>query len=260
MDWLNALAGFGVGGLVGLTGVGGGSLMTPILVLLFGTAPAVAVGTDLWFAAITKMAGGAMHHRRGGVDWQVVRRLSLGSLPTAVATLLWLHFSGAGRVTHGWLMTSLGGVLLLTSLAMLFKQRMHAYAQSLRTETPQAFRRAQPALTVAAGAILGLLVTLTSVGAGALGTVMLVYLYPRRMTPARLVGTDITHAVPLTVVAGTGHLLLGNVNLALLGLLLLGSLPGVLLGSHFSTKAPEGLLRMAIAAILALVGIKLILS
>ena len=260
MDWLNALAGFGVGGLVGLTGVGGGSLMTPILVLLFGTAPAVAVGTDLWFAAITKMAGGAMHHRRGGVDWQVVRRLSLGSLPTAVATLLWLHFSGAGRVTHGWLMTSLGGVLLLTSLAMLFKQRMHAYAQSLRTETPQAFRRAQPALTVAAGAILGLLVTLTSVGAGALGTVMLVYLYPRRMTPARLVGTDITHAVPLTVVAGTGHLLLGNVNLALLGLLLLGSLPGVLLGSHFSTKAPEGLLRMAIAAILALVGIKLVLS
>ena len=260
MEWLNALAGFGVGGLVGLTGVGGGSLMTPILVLLFGTAPAVAVGTDLWFAAITKMAGGAMHHQRGGVDWQVVRRLSLGSLPAAVATLLWLHFSGAGRVTNGWLMTSLGGVLLLTSLAILFKKRMHAYAQSLRSETPQAFRRVQPTLTVIAGAILGLLVTLTSVGAGALGTVMLVYLYPRRMTPARLVGTDITHAVPLTVVAGTGHLLLGNVNLALLGMLLVGSLPGVLIGSHFSTKAPEGLLRMAIAAILALVGIKLVLS
>ena len=260
MDWLNALAGFGVGGLVGLTGVGGGSLMTPILVLLFGTAPAVAIGTDLWFAAITKMAGGAMHHRRGGVDWEVVRRLSLGSLPTAVATLLWLHFSGAGRVTHGWLMSTLGGVLLLTALAMIFKKRMHAYAQSLRAETPQAFRRAQPALTVAAGALLGLLVTLTSVGAGALGTVMLVYLYPRRMTPARLVGTDITHAVPLTVVAGTGHLLLGNVNLMLLGMLLLGSIPGVLIGSHFSTKAPEGFLRMAIATILVLVGIKLLLS
>ena len=260
MDWLNALAGFGVGGLVGLTGVGGGSLMTPILVLLFGTAPAVAIGTDLWFAAITKMAGGAMHHRRGGVDWEVVRRLSLGSLPTAVATLLWLHFSGAGRVTHGWLMSTLGGVLLLTALAMIFKNRMHAYAQSLRAETPQAFRRAQPALTVAAGALLGLLVTLTSVGAGALGTVMLVYLYPRRMTPARLVGTDITHAVPLTVVAGTGHLLLGNVNLMLLGMLLLGSIPGVLIGSHFSTKAPEGFLRMAIATILVLVGIKLLLS
>ena len=260
MDWLNALAGFGVGGLVGLTGVGGGSLMTPILVLLFGTAPAVAIGTDLWFAAITKMAGGAMHHRRGGVDWEVVRRLSLGSLPTAVATLLWLHFSGAGRVTHGWLMSTLGAVLLLTALAMIFKNRMHAYAQSLRAETPQAFRRAQPALTVAAGALLGLLVTLTSVGAGALGTVMLVYLYPRRMTPARLVGTDITHAVPLTVVAGTGHLLLGNVNLMLLGMLLLGSIPGVLIGSHFSTKAPEGFLRMAIATILVLVGIKLLLS
>ncbi len=237
--------------MVGLTGVDGGSLMTPILVLLFGTAPAVAVGTDLWFAAITKMAGGAMHHSRVGVDWQVVRRLSLGSLPMAVATLLCLHFSGAGRVTNGWLMTS---------LAMLFTQRMHANAQSRRTETPQAFRRAQPALTVIAGVILGLLVTLTSVGAGALGTVMLVCLYPRRMTPARLVGTDITHAVPLTVVAGTGHLLLGNVNLALLGMLLPGSLPGVLIGSHFSTTAPEGLLRMAIAAILARVGVKLILS
>ena len=260
MDWLNALAGFGVGGLVGLTGVGGGSLMTPILVLLFGTAPAVAVGTDLWFAAITKIAGGAMHHRRGGVDWQVVRRLSLGSLPTAVATLVWLHVSGSGRVTSGGLMTALGGVLLLTSLAMLFKKRMHAYAQSLRADAPQAFHRVQPALTVAAGAMLGFLVTLTSVGAGALGTVMLVYLYPRRMTPARLVGTDITHAVPLTVVAGTGHLLLGNVNLALLGMLLLGSLPGVLIGSHFSTRAPERVLRMAIAAILALVGIKLLLT
>ena len=234
--------------------------MTPILVLLFGTAPAVAVGTDLWFAAITKMAGGAMHHKRGGVDWQVVRRPSLGSWPAAVATLVWLHTSGVGRVTNGWLMTAPGGVLLLTSLAMLSKKRMHAYAQSPRSETPQAFRRAQPAMTVAAEAVLGFLVTLTSVGAGALGTVILVYLYPRRMTPARLVGTDITHAVPLTVLAGTGHLLLGNVNLLLLGMLLLGSLPSVLIGSHFSSKAPEDVLRMAIAAILALVGIKLMLS
>lgn len=254
------MAGLAVGLLVGLTGVGGGALMTPILVLLFGHAPSVAVGTDLWFAALTKAAGGALHHGRGTVDWQVLRRLWLGSLPAALLTLSWLHLSGFDKLHHGGLLVALGGVLLLTALAMLFKNRIHAYGQGLRTQTPDAFVRAQPGLTVAAGAVLGFLVTLTSVGAGALGTVMLVYLYPRRLTPARLVGTDILHAVPLTVVAGTGHLLLGNVNLMLLGGLLLGSIPGVLLGSHFSSRAPDRLLRPTIAAVLALVGVKLLLG
>lgn len=260
MDIANALAGLGVGLLVGLTGVGGGALMTPILVLLLGTAPAVAVGTDLWFAALTKMAGGALHHGRGTVDWPVLRRLWTGSLPAAVLTLLWLHLSGAGRLHDGALLGALGGVLLLTALAMLLKNRIHAYARGLRTNTPATFKRMQPGLTVAAGAVLGVLVTLTSVGAGALGTVMLVYLYPRRLTPARLVGTDILHAVPLTVVAGTGHLLLGHVDLALLGSLLAGSVPGVLLGAHLSTRAPDHLLRPGIAAVLALVGVRLLLG
>jgi hypothetical protein len=245
---------------VGLTGVGGGALMTPILVLLFGTAPAVAVGTDLWFAALTKAVGGALHHGRGTVDWQVLRRLWTGSLPAALLTLLWLHGSGIGRRHDGGLLVALGGVLVLTALAMLLKNRIHAYGQGLRTQTPAAFRRAQPWLTVLAGAVLGFLVTLTSVGAGALGTVMLVYLYPRRLTPARLVGTDILHAVPLTVLAGSGHLLLGNVDLPLLGSLLLGSIPGVLLGAHFSTRAPDRLLRPGIAVVLALVGGKLLLG
>lgn len=260
MDGLNALAGFGVGLLVGLTGVGGGSLMTPILVLLFGHAPAVAVGTDLWFAALTKAAGGVLHHGRGTVDWQVLRRLWTGSLPAALLTLLWLQATGFGKQSNGTLLVILGGVLLLTALAMLFKNRIHAYGQGLRTHTPEAFKHAQPALTVAAGAVLGFLVTLTSIGAGALGTVMLVYLYPRRLTPARLVGTDILHAVPLTVLAGSGHLLLGNVNLPLLGSLLLGSVPGVLLGSHYSSRAPDRVLRPLIALVLALVGAKLFLG
>lgn len=154
----------------------------------------------------------------------------------------------------------LGGVLLLTALAMLFKNRIHAYGQGLRTHTPEAFKHAQPALTVAAGAVLGFLVTLTSIGAGALGTVMLVYLYPRRLTPARLVGTDILHAVPLTILAGTGHLLLGNVNLPLLGSLLVGSVPGVLLGSHYSSRAPDRILRPLIAVVLALVGFKMVMG
>jgi uncharacterized membrane protein YfcA len=260
MDWLYAVAGLGVGLMVGLTGVGGGALMTPILVLLFGISPATAIGTDLWFAALTKMAGGALHHSRGTVDWQVLRRLTLGSLPVALATLAWLHFSGASQLRSGLLMNALGAVLLLTAVAMVFKKRTQAFGLRLRGTAPDVFKAAQPALTVLAGAILGFLVTLTSIGAGALGAVMLVYLYPLRMTPARLVGTDIVHAIPLTIVAGTGHALLGNLQLDLLGLLLLGSVPGVLIGAHFSTRAPEGLIRPAIAVVLVAVGLKLIAS
>lgn len=258
MDWLNTAAGLGVGLMVGLTGVGGGALMTPILVLLFGVAPAAAVGTDLWFAALTKMAGGALHHSRGSVDWSVLRRLCGGSLPAAAVTLWWLHATGGSQTRQGFILQALGGVLVLTAVAMVFKKRMHAVGERIRSTAPEQFKRAQPGLTVLAGAVLGFLVTLTSVGAGALGTVMLVYLYPRRLTPARLVGTDIVHAIPLTLVAGTGHLLMGNVDLRLLGSLLVGSVPGVLIGAHFSTKTPETWLRAAIAAVLAVVGVKLL--
>jgi len=260
MDWLNALAGFGVGLIVGVTGVGGGSLMTPILVLLFGVAPASAVGTDLWFAAITKLVGGTVHHKRGGVDWQVVRRLSLGSLPVSAVTLLWLHQTGGAQTRQGLILVLLGGVLVLTALAMLLKNRMHAFGQALRSNAPARFKSAQPALTVLAGAVLGFLVTFTSVGAGALGAVMLLYLYPYRMTAGRLVGTDIVHAIPLTVVAGTGHLLMGNVDFGLLGSLLVGSIPGIVLGSTLAGRAPEHVLRTAIAVVLVLVGLKLIFS
>lgn len=252
------MAGFGVGTIVGITGVGGGALMTPILVLLFGVAPASAIGTDLWFAAITKMVGGAVHHARGTVDRPVLKLLCWGSLPASVATLAWLHLSDASRMKSGLLMTALGVVLLATAVAMLFRKRVQAFGLKLRTASPVDFKRAQPALTVVAGAVLGLLVTLTSIGAGALGAVMLVYLYPFRMTPNRLVGTDIVHAIPLTVVAGTGHLLMGNVDLALLGTLLIGSIPGIVIGSHLSTRMPEQWLRPAIAALLVVAGVKLV--
>jgi uncharacterized membrane protein YfcA len=260
MDWMNAVAGFGVGVMVGVTGVGGGALMTPILVLLFGVAPAAAVGTDLWFAAITKLVGGAVHHSKGSVDWQVLRRLALGSLPTSIVTLTWLHLAGMGQMKNGFILNALGAVLLLTALAMVFKNRTHALGQRLRATAPEQFKRAQPALTVLAGAILGFLVTLTSVGAGALGAVMLLYLYPWRMTPARLVGTDIVHAIPLTLVAGTGHMMMGNVDFSLLGGLLLGSIPGIVLGSLIGSKTPENLLRFAIAVVLTGVGAKLVMS
>lgn len=257
MDLPSAVAGFGVGLLVGLTGVGGGALMTPILVLVFGMAPAAAVGTDLWFAAITKMAGGAMHHSKGSIDRQVLLRLCLGSLPASVLTLIWLYATGGVQVKSGLILNALGAVLVLTAIAMVFKTRTQAMGLALRKNAPDQFKRAQPALTVLAGATLGVLVTLTSVGAGALGAVMLVYLYPFRMTPARLVGTDIVHAIPLTVVAGTGHLLMGNVDLLLLGQLLVGSIPGVLIGAHFSHKTPDRLLRLIIASMLAVIGLKL---
>jgi uncharacterized membrane protein YfcA len=258
MELHNVIAGFGVGLLVGLTGVGGGSLMTPILVLLFGVAPAAAVGTDLWFAAITKLAGGALHHTRGNVDAQVLRRLCLGSLPASVATIAWLHASGGGQLRQGLILNALGAMLLLTALAMIFRRQVQEFGRTLRVGSAAQFKAVQPALTVLSGAVLGVLVTLTSVGAGALCAVLLTYLYPLRMTPRRLVATDLVHAIPLTAVAGSGHLMMGNVDGGLLLQLLAGSIPGVLLGAHFSDRAPERVLRPLIALMLVAVGVKLV--
>jgi uncharacterized membrane protein YfcA len=260
MDLLNPLAGFLVGALVGFTGVGGGALMTPLLVFLFGFAPQTAIGTDLLFAAITKGFGTWVHGARGSIDWVVLRRLAAGSLPAAIGTLTLLHYFPEERRTGELLLPALGLALLLTSLAMLFQRFLHQLGQKLRTTRPDRFKRAQPGLTVAAGALLGFLVTLTSVGAGALGVVMLVYLYPYRLTPAKLVGTDIAHAVPLTLVAGVGHWSLGNVDFALLGSLLLGSIPGIVVGSRLTIRANSAHVRNAIAVVLAFVGGRLLLQ
>lgn len=260
MDLMLVVAGAMTGLIVGLTGVGGGALMTPLLLLVFGVAPLAAVGTDLWFAAITKLAGGALHHTRGNVDWQVMRRLSLGSISSSIVTLIWMHYSGGTQVRHGLILTTLGVMLVLTASAMILKAQIQAFGRSLRLNAAERFKHAQPALTVLAGVVLGVLVTLTSVGAGAIGAVILAYLYPLRMIPRRLVATDLVHAIPLTAVAGTGHLLMGNVNGGLLLQLLIGSIPGVLIGAHFADRAPEKLLRPLIAAVLVAVGVKLIAS
>lgn len=257
---LNVIAGFGVGVIVGLTGVGGGSLMAPIMILIFGVAPTTAVGTDLWFAGITKIVGGWIHGKKGTIDWQILRRLFLGSIPASLATLAWLHYSGVGKSNSKLMMQALGITLILTSIAALSRARVHAFGESLRGSSPHAFKAAQPALTVVGGVILGFLVTFTSIGAGALGAVMLLYLYPRRLTPLSLVGTDIVHAIPLTLVAGTGHLLMGNVNGELLGNLLIGSIPGIIIGSMLAMRAPEQFVRTAITIVLALVGLKMIFS
>lgn len=257
-DVLTALAGVLVGIVVGVTGIGGGSLMTPILVLFFGIAPQTAVGTDLLYASITKLAGVGVHHKHDTVDWQVVRRLACGSLPAAALTLAWMHFSAVGQMKSGLLITALAIALLITAVGMLLKDWLHDLGRRLRIGDSQRFIRWQPALTVVAGAIVGVLVSLTSIGAGALGTVMLLYLYPLRMTPKRLVGTDLAHAIPLALLAGLGHLSLGNVNFTLLFNLLAGSIPGVLVGSWISTRAPLNVLRYAIAAVLCAVAAKLL--
>ncbi|HEX7852929.1 MAG TPA: sulfite exporter TauE/SafE family protein [Sphingobium sp.] len=260
MDIVHAISGLLVGGLVGLTGVGGGSLMAPILILLIGVVPATAVGTDLWFAAITKAVGGTVHHRFGDPDWQVVRRMAYGSVPAAIVTLIILSHFQMGQVKHGFLMTMLGGALIVTAMATLSWGTIRKFAATVPPHHASTYRRVQPGLTVLAGAILGVLVSLTSVGAGALGTTMLLALYPRRMTPARLVGTDIVHAVPLTLVAGIGHLWLGNVDFRLLGSLLVGSIPGILIGSFLATRISGGIIRPFLALVLVASGTKMLLS
>jgi uncharacterized membrane protein YfcA len=264
MDWLHAVAGLFVGLMVGLTGVGGGSLMAPILILLFGVVPTTAVGTDLWFASITKSVGGLIHHRQGGMeggpDYQVIRRLCYGSLPAAALTLFWLAHMDTGQIKSGFIMTVLGVVLVLTAIATLFRGRFHEMARTARIETANSFLKYQPALTVLAGAVLGAMVTLTSVGAGALGATLLLALYPLRMKMQKLVATDIVHAVPLTLVAGLGHLWIGNVNALLLGNLLIGSIPGIIIGSLLAGKAPDRLLRFLLAAVLVFSGVRMLMA
>lgn len=253
------VSGLSVGLLVGLTGVGGGSLMTPLLVFLFGFAPATAVGTDLLFASITKAGGVMVHHRsHGSVEWRIVGELALGSIPAAMGVVFALeHFDIPKSAIASVMSSSLGIALILTSLALFFRNRLMKAGLESDSHNPARFEHWQMPATVMTGAMLGTLVTLSSIGAGALGTVALFYLYPRLPT-LRIVGTDLAHAIPLTAVAGLGHLHMGNVDFALLGSLLMGSLPGIWLGSHLSAKVPEYVLRPTLASVLMLIGVKFI--
>jgi uncharacterized membrane protein YfcA len=248
-------SGLAVGTLVGATGVGGGSLMTPLLVLVFGIAPVTAVGTDLLFAALTKTGGAWAHARRGGVAWNIVGWLAAGSVPAAAITLVLLHvFVPHPDRLSAIVSVALGIALMLTAGALLFRERLHAWAS--RRAKAQKNGESTTRRTVIVGAILGVLVTISSVGAGALGVTALFFLYPG-LAAARIVGIDIAHAVPLTLVAGLGHAAAGAVDWALLGALLVGSLPGIWLGSALSQRIPERLLRTALAGMLVLIGGKL---
>ncbi|MFA5983654.1 MAG: sulfite exporter TauE/SafE family protein [Methylococcaceae bacterium] len=262
MDWGYILSGLLVGLLVGLTGVGGGSLMTPLLVFLFDFAPKVAVGTDLLFAAITKGGGVLVHHNKHrSVEWKIVKLLAMGSLPAAAVVLYLLtHIIEKNEVVTKIMTTTLGVALILTAISLIFRSwmihRSHDAAVQRKVHAER-FGRWQNPLTILAGLILGTLVALTSVGAGALGTIALFVLYPRLPT-VRIVGTDLAHAIPLTTVAGLGHLYMGNVDLKLLGSLLIGSLPGIYVGSFLSAKVPEKFLRPILATLLLLIGLKFV--
>ncbi len=260
MDWLYTVSGFAVGLIVGMTGVGGGSLMTPLLVLVFGVSPATAVGTDLLYASLTKTLGGWVHSRNGTVDWKVVGLMGLGSIPAALLTIALLKFLALDEKTLRGLVTGVLSVaLLLTATALLLKDWIKKIALRDDGTVYELHHRHLPAATIATGFIVGSLVTISSIGAGVLGTVALLFLYPR-MAAVKVVGTDIAHAVPLTAIAGLGHMALGTVDLVLLGSLLLGSLPGIFIGSHLSAKVPEKVLRPILATMLLIIGFRLVVA
>ncbi|MEJ5992474.1 sulfite exporter TauE/SafE family protein [Ramlibacter sp. PS3R-8] len=258
IDGAYSAAGALTGLLVGLTGVGGGSLMTPILLLFFGVPPATAVATDLWFAALTKMVGARVHSYGGQIDWQVVRRLWAGSLPVAIVVVTVVALgNNVGKLD--WLTKAIGVGVLITAAGLLLAPRLLAKARERRLHDPVHFHKLQPPLTVAAGATLGLCVALTSVGAGALGNVMLLFLYPLRMTPHRLVATDIVHAIPLTLAAGTGYLIAGMVDFRMLASMLAGGIPAIIVGSLLARKFSSRWLQVVLALVLVAVGVKTLL-
>jgi hypothetical protein len=251
---LYSMTGFAVGLLVGLTGVGGGSLMTPLLILLFGIHPATAVGTDLLYAAATKTAGSAVHGFNRTIDWRVVRLLATGSVPLTVITIVALSHIGINSAAARDLITVVLTIaLFITAATLIFREKIVAlYASRLGALQPKQVAT----LTIFVGAVLGILVSITSVGAGAIGVTALVLLYPNLST-ARIVGSDIAHAVPLTLAAGIGHWFLGSIDMGVLVSLLVGSIPGILLGSFAAVRIPETALRLVLAGTLIVVATKL---
>jgi uncharacterized membrane protein YfcA len=254
IDPLYVASGFGVGLLVGLTGVGGGSLMTPLLILLFGIHPSTAVGTDLLYAAATKTGGSLVHGWSRSIHWPAVFRLACGSIPASILTIvvLWqLQLGGSAQSSLVNLVLSFA--LVLTALSLIFRKSiMERYRQRLEGVD----ERTTMIATVLTGAALGVLVSISSVGAGAVGVTALLLLYPR-LPMARIVGSDIAHAVPLTLVAGAGHWALGSVDWHLMGVLLMGSLPGIVVGSYSAVRVPEQVLRVTLAAVLIVVAGKM---
>ena len=254
INWLYSASGFAIGLLVGMTGVGGGSLMTPLLVLLFGFHPATAVGTDLLYAGLTKSGGTLIHGLNRTIDWRITRRLASGSLPGAALTILALsHIGRNSPNAAATINTVLGLALILTAVILVARRWL---LDRLAARTDKLTDRQTHWMTIGLGAFLGVMVTMTSVGAGAIGVTVLLVLYPRLPT-VRIVGSDIAHAVPLTLLAGAGHWYMGSVDWSLLASLLIGSLPGIAIGSQIAARIPDRVLRPVLAGTLAVVGAKL---
>ena len=255
IDPLYVGSGFAVGFLVGMTGVGGGSLMTPLLILLFKVHPATAVGTDLLYAASTKSIGTLVHAVARTVDWKLVGLLAIGSVPATIATILVLsQFNQQSASAEHAITLTLGAVLVITAAFLILGRKIRdRYAERLQSRD----RRKISLLTILLGLVMGVLVTTTSVGAGAIGVTVLLLLHPK-MPAGNVVGSDIAHAVPLTLLAGAGHWYLGSINWALLSTLLIGSLPGIVLGSLVATRAGDTLVRVVLASVLILVGVRLL--
>ncbi len=251
-----------VGAVVGATGVGGGSLMTPLLTLVFGLPVQVAVGTDLLFASITKFSGALAHWRRGNVHWPLAGWLALGSVPSALVTIAALQawHPQPGQLA-AFVRPSLAAALLLTAAGLLLRPRIQAlgsrFAAAKHDATHEGGAQVRPLPTVVLGLVIGAMVTLTSVGAGVIGVVALLFLYPA-LSAKRLVAVDIAHAIPLTLVAGLGHVALGTVNWTVLGALLVGSVPAIAVGALLADRLPEKALRMLLAAMLTLIGARLV--
>lgn len=254
IDPLYSLSGFAVGLLVGMTGVGGGALMTPILIMLFGIHPATAVGTDLLYAAATKTGGSLVHGFARSIDWRVVGRLATGSVPATILTLAALsHFNLSGDAARNLITLVLSAALFATAFVLVFGGSIVAV---YRTRVAEPDANTTAVSTIVVGAVLGCLVSISSVGAGAMGVIALVMLYPQ-MPMARIVGSDIAHAVPLTLIAGLGHWMMGSVNWAIIGSLLAGSLPGIFVGSYFAIRIPERALQLVLATTLFVVATRI---
>ncbi|HEY7669964.1 MAG TPA: sulfite exporter TauE/SafE family protein [Hyphomicrobium sp.] len=240
--------GFTVGFLVGLTGVGAGSLMTPFLISGIGVSPVLAVGTDLLFASLTKASAAWRHHALGNVDWPIVRWLALGSLPGALAVLAWIYLATPDtHVLAALIRKVLAVALIVSAVGVAAYPWLKRYAMRAPDAAAPTVVRRGP--TLGLGLVLGMLVALTSVGAGAIGVVALTALY-HSLSARRLIGTDIVHAIPLTFLAGASHFGMGNVDLPILGLLLVGSVPGIALGSRITGLVPDWFLRIVLACVL----------
>jgi uncharacterized membrane protein YfcA len=250
IDPLYVASGFGVGLLIGMTGVGGGSLMTPLLILLFGIHPSTAVGTDLLYAAATKTGGSLVHGLSRSIHWRAVARLACGSMPASILTLLVISQLGLNTASQRTLVNLvLCFALLLTAISLIFRKSI---MDRYRARMERVDERTITIATVLTGVALGILVSISSVGAGAVGVTALILLYPR-LPMATIIGSDIAHAVPLTLVAGAGHWVLGAVDWHLMGVLLLGSLPGIMIGSYCAVRVPQTVLRVTLAVILIVV-------